>query len=122
MRTAKITRRVSGAFETILEASNLGVRFCPEDYYLQLRLRQIINRCYPDNSSTSLTKLAWLLRRYEGSTTEEGLNSALTTESPLLLVEKLVLADQETFTAAARELRLRLDSMPTMTDEELARY
>ena len=121
IRTARMVSRGAGPHEVTLEASSLGVRYKPYAHNLPLRLQQIIDQAYPLGDERAQSTLRWLLRHYEGESSLAKLTVALAEADPLELVERLLVAGEETYSTALRQLGLPSKFYSDYSDREIAR-
>ncbi|WP_130291562.1 hypothetical protein [Pseudonocardia sediminis] len=120
-RAAMIMAHGTGPFRMRVEASNLGVRFHPPAVFLQLRLRDLIGGVFPPENDEHDARLSWLLRGHDGETGRERLTSALASESPVRIVEKLLISDERAYRASLEHLGLPSGRFDEKSDEFLAK-
>ncbi|MCI3225414.1 hypothetical protein [Streptomyces sp. NP-1717] len=121
VRVPRIIPIESGYYDTTSECSTFGVRVVPSDGALAvLRLKRLVLSIYDLEAPSARDNLSWRLRRVDGNTLEEKLDSYLTDEQPSRVVRDLILIGPESFATAARLCGVsELIEAAAMEDEEL---
>ena len=121
IRTTQILSAGTGPLDVRMEASHLGVRYTPGAALAQVRIRRIINRCYPFSNSERQERLTWLLREIDGETPAGKLEHALTNDDPLGTIRRLLASDEQSYRITLRELSIPDDAHLNSSDDEIAR-
>jgi hypothetical protein len=121
IRTTQIISGGTGPLDVRMEASHLGVRYTPGAALAQVRMRSIIDRCYPLGDSERQTRLKWLLREIDGEASASKLEHALTSDDPLETTKRLLASDEHSYRITLRELSIPDDAHLNSSDEEIAR-
>ncbi|MFD0253211.1 hypothetical protein ACFVGX_20070 [Streptomyces sp. NPDC127113] len=122
VRVPRIMPIKSGFYSATSECSRFGVRVIPSDASLAvLRLKRLVLSIYNLNDSRAHEDLSWRLRRIEGCSLEDKLDSYLTDEQPSNVIRDLVLVGPSSFATAARMCGISGQiEASAMDDEELS--
>lgn len=121
VRTTQILNSGTGPLDVRIEASRLGVRYTPGASLAQVRMRGIIDRCYPLDNLERQERLRWLLREIDGDAAAGKLEHALTNEDPLITTKRLLASDEQSYRITLRELSIPDDAHLNSSDDEIAR-
>lgn len=121
IRSSQIYTGRTGSLGVRIEASHLGVRYSPGMSLAQVRMRGIIDQCFPLDKPDRQERLRWLLRETDGDTASGKLEHALSNDDPLVLTKRLLASDEHPYRIALQELAIPEDSYRNSSDDDISR-